>query len=668
VPPAEPRPAPGEDPDPIEPHAAVIEAFADPIYWHDLRGRVQGVNNAFERLIGLGRAQIVNRLIHDLPMPADLQLAPASARLLRDRRARLEAEQSVLRQNGSTGLLTHIVTLMTDPTGRPIGVTGTLRDVTRQRRDELDMIVNAQRLYHTQQELIRVNVEVTRHRREAEQSDAAKSAFLANMSHELRTPMNAILGFGGLIADRTVEGRDLEAAGDAIRRNGGHLMSVLNDILDLSRIEAGEARLQPEPTPPADLLRSCLLTWHTQAEQKGLTLELQADPDLPEAVLVDAKRVRQVVLNLLGNAVKFTRTGGVTLKASVPALGRLRVDVVDTGPGMSEKAVAGLFTRFSDVTTIRDSNQRGAGLGLEISKRLARLLGGDLTVETRPGVGSTFTLDIKSPPARWEAPRVPLTCELPAAKSRPGRVLIADDCTDNRRLTRLLLRGLVDAVDDVPDGAVAIEAIRAAHAQGRPYDAVLLDMQMPVLSGTEVAAELRDQPHRPWLIAVTAHAMSGDRQTCLDAGCDDYLAKPIDRNTLADVVERAAQRKRAVTPDDASVSIAPTRASPLQSEFAHDADMAPFVAEYLVRLRSELETGLALACSLSQCRDSTLDELERWAHRISGSAGGYGFPSVTRLARHVCESIRAGASAAVVREAVRGLNREIARAVPRVAA
>ncbi len=412
------------------------------------------------------------------------------------------------------------------------------------------------------EEIKAANVAVVEHARElaaakdqAEAFSRCKSEFLANMSHEIRTPMTAILGY----ADVLLEEGDLSKAPEnrieaicTIQRNGTHLLQIINDILDLSKIEAGKMTVESAPCSPIQLLADVESLMRVRAESKGLALEIECEGELPETIHSDPTRLRQILVNLVGNAVKFTEQGGVRVVARLVRRDepRLEFDVVDSGVGMTPEQTHRLFQAFSqaDATTTRRFG--GTGLGLVISKRLAEMLGGDVTVaDTKAGVGSTFrlTLSIGSladaklvyaygGPASLVRERPAIRQEAFSERLAGRRILLAEDGVDNQRLIAFVLHKSHAEVVSVENGQMAVAEALAAVESGRPFDVVLMDMQMPVMDGYQAVALLRAKGYRRPIVALTAHAMSGDRQRCVASGCDDYASKPIDRAALIEQI------------------------------------------------------------------------------------------------------------------------------------
>jgi signal transduction histidine kinase/ActR/RegA family two-component response regulator len=380
-------------------------------------------------------------------------------------------------------------------------------------------------------------------RAEAERASAAKSEFLASMSHEIRTPLNGIMGYTDiLLHDPTLQGRHRHGL-ERIRVSGSALLTVVNDVLDFSKVEAGQVELHPEPFSPAALIDNAVSIVQSEADRKGLALVVHQDGSLPDHLLGDQDRIRQVLLNLLNNAIKFTRTGEVRLVASSSASekGRwvLRFAVTDTGIGIPPEALGSLFQRFKQVDGSLHREFGGTGLGLAISKRLVALMGGEIGVESTPGQGSTFwfTVDL--------APAGALEADEPAVRAihqeRPARVLLVEDLAINQEIALALLEGWGHQVDVVGDGRAALQAVRE-----RAYDLVLMDVQMPVLDGMAAARLIRALPapmgHIP-IVAMTANVLPHQVAAVRAAGMNDHVGKPFKREELKDIVDRWTKRR-----------------------------------------------------------------------------------------------------------------------------
>jgi signal transduction histidine kinase/ActR/RegA family two-component response regulator len=383
----------------------------------------------------------------------------------------------------------------------------------------------------------------------AEASSRMKSEFLANMSHEIRTPMTAILGYADLIASGRVEPEARNEAIGTIQRNGRHLLTILNDILDLSKIESGRMSIETIECAPGAVVAEVLSLMRVPAAEKGLQLSARVEGDIPARIMTDPVRLRQILMNLVGNAVKFTERGEVTIVARESA-GVLSFEVRDTGIGMDAEQMARLFRPFTQADASTTRRFGGTGLGLAISKRLAEMLGGTIVAASQAWAGSVFTLEIR-PGAVDGAGR---TTGLETLERGPapawdevklrGRVLVVDDGPDNRLLLGTILESLGLEVDTAEHGQEAIELLAS-----RPFDAVLMDMQMPVMDGLTAVRTLRARGDRTPIIAATAHAMREELDRCLEAGCDDCVTKPIDPEALVRVLsaqlDRAPKRRAA---------------------------------------------------------------------------------------------------------------------------
>jgi signal transduction histidine kinase/AmiR/NasT family two-component response regulator len=370
----------------------------------------------------------------------------------------------------------------------------------------------------------------------AKAGERAKAAFVANISHEIRTPMTSILGYIDLMAEDGQSEADRKARLATIARAGRHLLSVINDILDFSKIEAGRMTVERLPVSPRTIIDDATRMLEAKAHAKGITLKHEADASVPAGVLGDPTRLSQVLVNLIGNAVKFTERGSVTVRAGY-AEGRLRVEVQDTGVGMTPGQMAGLFTAFSqaDVSTTRRFG--GTGLGLAISKRLAEAMGGTLTVRSHPGVGTTFTMEVPAEAAAIAAaPRV-----VTARCSLAGiRVLLAEDTVDNQHLIRYHLTKAGAEVLVVGDGRAAMQCAMTAGA-----DVVLMDMQMPEMDGYEATRRLREAGYSGPIVALTANDTDEDRARSLASGCDDLASKPLRVAELTALIRRMAVSRTA---------------------------------------------------------------------------------------------------------------------------
>jgi CheY-like chemotaxis protein len=338
--------------------------------------------------------------------------------------------------------------------------------------------------------------------------------------------------------------------------NGKHLMELINGILDLSKIEAGKMSVERLAVSPADILNEVLALLRIRADEKNLALAAFFESPFPETIRTDPTRLRQILINLVGNAIKFTGSGSVTATARIVAVGAgkatLQIDVADTGIGMTDESMSKLFEPFTQADPSCTRNYGGTGLGLAISRRLARILEGDITARSIPGKGSVFRLEIAAGDAsglaltessqrqHQQGEPAPQIEHQPLAEGplRGLRILIAEDGADNRLLVGFLLRKAGADIAFAENGRLAIQDAQSALHDGLPFDVILMDMQMPVVDGYTATRALRASGYALPIIALTAHAMSEDRQRCLDAGCDDYATKPIKRPELLAILRR----------------------------------------------------------------------------------------------------------------------------------
>jgi len=430
----------------------------------------------------------------------------------------------------------------------------------------LDSLVqNKEQLEQYTAALESANQALEQFNRMAESATRAKSEFLANMSHEIRTPMTAILGYTDILMGSLSDAEHLELV-HTIRRNGDHLLAIINGILDLSKIESGKLQMERIACSPAALLADVVSLMRVRAAGKNLDLTLEYAGPCPATILTDPTRLRQILVNLVGNAIKFTEAGEVRIVAGVvdrdTAKPKFACRVIDTGIGMTAEQIQSLFQPFQQADASTSRKFGGTGLGLAISKRLAEMLGGDITVESEPAKGSTFTVTINTGPltgiAFSDRPAEALATPAPTGAGASNtaampalncRVLLVEDGPDNQRLIAFLLKKAGATVSLAGNGLVACREVMAACKRGEPFDVVLMDMQMPILDGYEATRQLRSEGYGRPIIALTAHAMTEDRQTCLDAGCDDYLTKPIDRKRLLATIARwAAQGDATLQP------------------------------------------------------------------------------------------------------------------------
>ncbi|MCP4591641.1 MAG: response regulator [bacterium] len=457
-------------------------------------------------------------------------------------------------------------------------------------RANADLRDNHEAMLNLMEDLIEAREKAEESAHQAEAATRSKSEFLANMSHEIRTPMTAILGFADVLLEhgniKNAPPERIEAA-QTIKRNGEYLIGIINDILDLSKVEAGKMEVERIVCSPCKVIAEVASLVKVKADGKNLSFSVEYIGAVPETIQTDPTRLRQILINLIGNAIKFTETGSVRLITSLVEDGdetHMQFSVLDTGIGMTEKQLTKLFQSFMQADTSTTRKFGGTGLGLAISKRFAEMLGGTITAESKPGEGSMFCVTVTTgslngvkmldelavaaiaPPATAAATR-------PAGGELVCRILLAEDGADNQRLISRVLEKAGAKVTVVENGKLAVDIALAARNQRcengpeYPFDVILMDMQMPVMDGYEATGLLRREGYTGPIIALTAHAMASDRQKCIDAGCDDYASKPINRSKLIETIlkhlsdgARAATETPENMPDENVVTPAPSSA------------------------------------------------------------------------------------------------------------
>jgi signal transduction histidine kinase/CheY-like chemotaxis protein/HPt (histidine-containing phosphotransfer) domain-containing protein len=507
------------------------------------------------------------------------------------------------------------------------------RALRRQLEDERDaqaaelarLRAERTRMAEQQEELIRARTaELRRARDEAVAASSAKSAFVANMSHEIRTPLTSIIGFAELLLNADDSSVDRPDAVRTIIRNGRHLLEVINDILDLAKIETQQMELEQVDLPLPVLLHDLEALVASRVEEKGLEFRVEPRLPLPATLRCDPVRVKQVLLNFCTNAIKFTARGSVSFGIEYAAdERRITFTVADTGIGMTPAQMAKLFQPFTqaDVSTTRKFG--GTGLGLYISRQLAAMLGGVIRVDSEAGRGSRFHLDLLLPADGAEPEMLTMEGDLvdygradfgitstavPQLEGR--RILLAEDGLDNQRLITAYLRQAGLHVEIAPNGQVAVERALASD-----FDLVLMDMQMPVMDGLSATRTLRAAGFARPILALTANVMKSDVARCREVGCDDVLAKPVDRPTFFAALSThlGAASAADTMPDDPE-----------------------FLREF-AELREAFRAGLPgqLDAIRTALRKSDWAALQALIHMLKGTAGSYGYPRLTEMAGNV---------------------------------
>ncbi|HZK80950.1 MAG TPA: response regulator, partial [Humisphaera sp.] len=495
----------------------------------------------------------------------------------------------------------------------------------------------------------------------AEFANLSKSAFLANTSHELRTPMTAILGYAEMMLDAGQSEEDRQAYAQTIRRNGEHLLAIINDLLDISKIEAQKVTVEKLTWSLPQLIADVIGLTRPWAIKKKLSYDVEFNGEIPTTIQTDPLRAKQVLVNLLGNAIKFTDKGAVKLRIR-REISYFRqtiiIDVTDTGIGMTAPQIAKLFQPFTQADESTTRRFGGTGLGLTISQRLARLLGGDIVVQSNPGQGSTFTFLFDGGPREGVEIIPHLTMDKlrvgadeqfsDAAVYLRGTVLLAEDGEDNQHLISAHLRKAGLEVVIAANGRAAVDQVKA-----RKFDLVLMDMQMPEMDGYSATRTLRQLGHTVPIIALTANAMAEDRVRCLEAGCSEYLSKPISRAQLLHEASKFLHRGEAppisIVDEPDPIPVVEKGPPTLRSEFINEPAVQRLLEKFVERLPERVTTLKTLM------EEQNLQALRQAVHQLKGAGGGYGFPRITEAAAVAEDHIRGQADLESIRQDIEAL-------------
>lgn len=469
-------------------------------------------------------------------------------------------------------------------------------------------------------------------RDEAISANQSKSEFLANMSHEIRTPLTAVIGFAESLLDSS---HSMEERVDSINRiiqAGKHLLRVINEILDLSKIEANRLEIEYIPFSLVDVFRDIYSLVKLQATEKGLSFKIAYESPLPALIKSDPVRLKQILLNLCNNAIKFTKEGSVSVKASCDiAREKLIIKVTDSGIGLTQEQLAKLFRPFSQADASTTRKYGGTGLGLHLSKQLAEKLGGTLGVESIPDIGSCFTLTIST--GRLSNAEQLTTCpdfenlesahNIKAKQPRlAGRVLLTEDNHDNQRLVSILLKRMGIECETANNGKQAI-----ARIENDNFDVILMDVQMPVMDGLTATRLLRKQGYAGPIVALTANAMKQEQQECFEAGCNDICTKPIDHAAFGQVLS-----KYLGTATPQTVSGPPI----VSSLLADEPELTDLVREFVHKL-PEMIRNIKEAYASNQ-----INEMRHEVHTLKGTGGNFGYVEVFELTKRIEFEIVAG--------------------------
>lgn len=499
-----------------------------------------------------------------------------------------------------------VVTLSNDEIGQLAGTFELMRNNLLRSHNELELR----------------NTELLRAKEEADRANRAKSTFLANMSHEVRTPLTAIIGFSEALLDTQQSMSERINFINTINRSGKHLLSLINDILDVSKIEAEKLEIEAVPVGLFDIVEEINVLMVQLAEAKGLRFNNSYQFPLPQTFISDALRVKQIVINLCGNAIKFTHEGEIQLHIRYRKdIGALEFNVTDTGIGIGKAQLEKIFGAFNqaDASTTREFG--GTGLGLHLSQQLCHRLGGNISVVSTPGRGSKFSATVRAilPEDVLWLDAVPETPDPLATNSTgfggiklKGRVLLAEDNSDNRVLISMYLNRAGLNTEYAENGREAV-----TKAMAHPYDLILMDMQMPVMTGIDATTSLRSQDYRGRIVALTANATREDMEQCLNAGCDGFLTKPIQRNTFYATISTYLEPDLDVLPEQA-----PVRSRLLDDE----PGLLDLIENYVEKLPDILREIRELY------RNKDFVQLHNKLHDLKGSGGNYGFMELSDLA------------------------------------
>jgi two-component system, sensor histidine kinase and response regulator len=610
---------------------AIIESALDAVVSMDLDGRITGWNSQAERTFGWTAEEAIGRRVSETIIPPRQREAHEEGL----RRFRATGAAEILNQRIELTAINRrgeefAAELSISPihTGDTITFCAFVRDIN-ERRSAAEALRGAKDA--------------------AEAANRAKSAFLAHMSHEIRTPLNGILGFTDVLLKMGAEASEAERRDyhETINHSGRHLLELIDDILDLSKIESGQMEVEMVRCEPHKVVAQAISILRVRAQEKGINLEYRWDSPVPHTILTDPSRFRQLLMNLIGNAIKFTDRGAVEVVARLnerDVSPRLAIDVIDSGIGIASDSLERIFEPFTQADQSITRRFGGTGLGLAISRQISELLGGGLNVESEPGRGSRFTAEIATGPLAGIKMLDAPTADLMECKSQRAAgfapvlagasILLVEDGATNRKLISLVLRRAGAEVMTAENGEIGL-LLACQHK----FDVILMDMQMPVLDGYMATTQLRNRGVTTPIVALTAHSMKGDEDRCRAAGCTGYLTKPINSDRLLNTVAGVLQSGQQASEDAKEHT---DSAGSLESDLPmDDPEFREIVIEFVDRLRANLDK-MRSAASVKDYQ--TLGGLAHW---LKGSAGTAGFSALTAAALPLERAVQEGDPAAI---------------------
>ncbi|MDH5425167.1 MAG: ATP-binding protein [Gammaproteobacteria bacterium] len=477
-------------------------------------------------------------------------------------------------------------------------------------------------------ELIDKNSELEEVSKLALEATRAKSTFLATMSHEIRTPLTAIIGFAEINLHDSITKEDRIRHSHSIVRNGKHLLQVINDILDISKLEADRIDFDKENFSVFQLLAEVEQIIAPQVKAKGLFIEFVYEYPIPESIIGDPFRLKQIILNLCSNAVKFTETGRINVKTSCDFITqKIFIEVIDTGIGMSEEQINKVFDVFTQADSTVTRKYGGTGLGLTLSKQFAERMGGEISAHSLPGIGSRFIVSVSTGDISTvktvqkklkSAAYLHLLPVGDANKRVSGKILLAEDNLDNQQLYCLLLENIGAEIKIAANGKEAVEA-----ARNESFDIIFMDMQMPVMDGVEAIRVLRQSGYKGVIISLTANSMKQDKEACFAAGCNDYITKPVSKEVLYETVYQYLE----VTESDHET---------VKNDSKHYYQ-DPDVFDLKIRFISKLPSVYNTIKHAHENKDR--DQLKAALHKLKGLAGSFGYPEITNVCLLIEQSL-----------------------------